>query len=135
MKKKFSTAWNASKQPRKQRKYRANAPLHTKHKFLGVHLSKELRAKHGVRSLAVITGDKVKVLRGQHSKKEGKVERIDIKETKVYITGIDTIKKDGSKSLYPINPSNLMITDLNLDDKKRIKAAAKETKKVETKVE
>ena len=61
MKKKFSTAWNASKQPRKQRKYRANAPLHTKYKFLGVHLSKELREKHGVRSMAVITGHKVKV--------------------------------------------------------------------------
>jgi len=34
MKKIFSTHWKASKQPRKQRKYRAKAPLHIKRKFL-----------------------------------------------------------------------------------------------------
>ena len=135
MKKKFSTAWNSSKQPRKQRKYRVKAPLHVKQKLLGAHLSKELREKHATRSLAVITGDKVKVLRGQFRKKEGKVERIDVKALKVYVTGIDSIKKDGSKALYPLNPSNLMITDLNLDDKKRLKnkqPAAKPAVKKET---
>jgi large subunit ribosomal protein L24 len=121
MKKTYSNSWISSKQPRKQRKYRCKAPLHVKQKFLGAHLSKELRQKHGMRSLAVVTGDKVQVMRGQFRKKEGKVERIDLKEIKVYVTGIDSIKKDGSKALYPLNPSNVMILDLNLDDKKRLK--------------
>ena len=131
MKKKFVTAWNSSKQPRKQRKYRHNAPLHVKQKLVGTHLVKELRDKHGLRSIPVITGDKVKVLRGQHRKKEGKVEKIDLKTLKVYVTGIENIKKDGSKALYPLNPTNIMITDLNLDDKKRLKQ--KTTKPVEEK--
>ena len=29
------------------------------------------------------------------------------------------MKKDGSKAFYPIYVSNLMITELNLDDKER----------------
>ena len=46
MKKKFSESWKSSKQVRKQRKYRYNAPLHIKQKFVNVHLAKELRKKY-----------------------------------------------------------------------------------------
>ena len=120
MKTKFSRTWKRSKQPRKQRKYRYNAPLHIRSKFMSAHLSKELRQKHNKRSLIVRKGDKVKVMRGQFKKKIGKIERADIKKSKVYITGIELVKKDGTKTLYPINPSNLMIIELNLEDKKRI---------------
>jgi large subunit ribosomal protein L24 len=119
MNKEFSTKWVSSTRPAKQRKYRYNAPLHIKHKFLSVHLSKELKAKYGRRNIVVIKGDKVKVLRGQYKGRENKVERVDIKSTRVYITGIDRQKKDGSKSIIPLQPSNLMITELKLDDKKR----------------
>ncbi|MBT7903548.1 50S ribosomal protein L24 [Candidatus Woesearchaeota archaeon] len=119
MKKAFSTNWISSKQPRKQRKYRYNAPLHLKKKFLGVHFSKELKTKHNTRSLPVVKGDKVKVIRGQFKGKENKVERIDVMKGKVFITGIERSKKDGSKSLYPFQPSNLLITELNLRDVKR----------------
>ena len=110
-----------SKQPRKQRRYRYTAPLHTRHKFLGAHLSKDLKTTHKSRSIPVVTGDKVKVMRGQYKGKEGKVEKIDLNLTKVFVTGIDTIKKDGSKALYPLEASNLMITELNLNDKRRMK--------------
>lgn len=122
MKTKFSKTWKRSKQPRKQRKYRYNAPLHIKTKFMSAHLSKELRQKHKKRSFSVRKGDKVKVMRGQFKKKTGKIERIDVKKSRVYITGIEFIKKDGTKTMYPINPSNLMIIELNLDDKKRSEA-------------
>ena len=43
--KEFSKSWVSSKKPGKQRKYRINAPLNIKRKFLSVHLSKELREK------------------------------------------------------------------------------------------
>lgn len=119
MKNKFSTSWKSSKRPAKQRKYRHNAPLHITQKFLSAHLSKELRTKYGRRNIVVVKGDKVKVVRGQFSGRENKVERTDHKAIKVYISGIDRTKKDGSKSTYPIHPSNLIITELNLDDKKR----------------
>ncbi|MFH1506414.1 MAG: 50S ribosomal protein L24 [archaeon] len=120
MKKAFSKSWNSSKQPRKQRKYIANAPLHIKSKFLHAHLEKELRDKHQRRSFRVITGDKVKVMRGQFRGKEGKVERVDMKKGRVYVTKVEKEKIDGSKMMYPLQPSNLLITELKLDDKKRI---------------
>ena len=75
------------------------------------------------------TGDKIKVLKGSFKKKEGKIERIDRKRNKVYITGIELVKKDGSKALQSIEPSNLMIIELNLDDKKRKVKVEKHEKK------
>lgn len=119
MKKAFSTTWNRSVQPRKQRKYRYNAPLHIKQKFMNVHLNSELRKKYLTRDIQLRKGDKVKILRGQFSKKEGKVENIDLKREKVFITSMERVKKDGTKTLVGFNPSNLMILELKLEDKKR----------------
>ena len=119
MKSKFSKNWVKSKQPRKQRKYLANAPIHIRKRFIVSTLSKELRTKYKRRNFRLRKGDKIKVLRGQHKGITGKVERINIKQKKVYIQGIENIRKDGTKSMYPIIPSNLMITELFLEDKKR----------------
>lgn len=121
MKKKFSLCWKSSKQPRKQRKYRYNAPLHIKKNFIRAHISTELRKKYGKRNIGLRKGDKIKILRGEFRKKEGKVERVDLKKTKINVTGIERIKKDGTKVLVPLEPSNLVITELNLDDRMRHK--------------
>lgn len=121
MKAKFSTAWKASSQPRKQRKYLANAPLHIKRKLLSVNLSKELRKKYGKRNIPVVKGDTVKVMRGKFNKKTGKILEVFTKRTKVTIDGIQVKKQDGSKANIKLNPSNLQIIELNLNDKKRIK--------------
>lgn len=115
----FSTAWKASTQPRKQRKYTYAAPLHLKQKDLHVHVTPELRKKYGIRNVRVRKGDKVKILRGQFAKKEGKIERVDIKRTRLFMSGAELIKKDSSKTLYPLHPSNLIILELDLGDKKR----------------
>lgn len=80
-----------------------------------------MKKKYGKRAAGIRRGDKVKIMRGQFKKKTGKIERVDLKKSRVYITGIEVIKKDGTKTLYPIHPSNLIITDLYLDDKKRVK--------------
>lgn len=139
MKSVFSKTWVRSKQPRKQRKYVANAPLHIKGKMVHAHLSKDLQKKYTKRSLRLRVGDKVKILRGTHKGEEQKIESVDIKKTRVYIEKMDLTKKDGSKTRIPFHPSNLMLTDLNLDDKKRvqklkgIKKEVVETKKTEVK--
>ena len=119
MKNKFSSSWGTSTQPRKQRKYRFNAPLHIKQKFMRAHLSKELRKKYSKRNFSLRKGDNVKIMRGQFRNKHGKIERVNLKGTFVYITGIEVAKRDGTKTLFPIHPSNLMITELNMDDKIR----------------
>jgi len=121
MKIRFSKAWKGSKQRRKQRKYRYNAPLHLRGKFLNVHLSKELRKKTGKRAVRLRKGDKVTILRGNFKKKEGKVERVDMKKSKVYVSKIENERKEGTKVLVPLDPSNLMITELVSDDKARKK--------------
>ncbi len=127
---KFSTSWNKSIQPRKQRKYTYNAPLHVKQNLMHLHLSKSLREKHGMRSLQVRVGDKVQVMRGSFSKKEGTVEKVELKNGKLFVTGIDVAKRDATKSLLSLSPSNLMITVLGKSDKKRFPSV---TKKAEVK--
>ena len=119
MKKRFSKSWKASKKPRKQRKYRANAPLSIKRKFLSAHLSKELIKKYSTRNVPLRKEDKVKIVRGQFRKKTGKVVKVLVKKSKVYIENIQNMKNDGTKTYYPIDPSNLIILELNLMDKKR----------------
>ena len=119
--KSFSTSWKASKQPRKQRKYLKKAPLHLKQKQMSAHLSKALRENHKVRSIQLRKGDGIKVMRGQFKGKTGKIERIDLKRHKLYITGIEVLKRDGSKALVALTPSNMLVDSINLDDKKRKK--------------
>ncbi|MBS3155426.1 50S ribosomal protein L24 [Candidatus Woesearchaeota archaeon] len=119
MKQRFSTKWIRSKQKRKQRKYRRNAPLHIVSKFMHVHLSKDLRKKYGRRAIRARKGDTVKILRGQFKKKSGKVVDVNLSRRKVYVENIRQIRKEGTKSPYPLEPSNLMLISLNLDDKIR----------------
>ncbi len=122
MAKKFSKAWKSSKKQAKQRKYRANAPLHVKRKFLAAHLSKELKQKYKRRSFTLRKGDNVKVMRGAFKKRSAKIAAVNLRKTKVYLEGLQRARRDGTKVNVPFNPSNLMITELNLDDKERIKA-------------
>ena len=117
---KFSTSWKASKKPTKQRNYQNNAPLHIKGKFVHAHLSDDLKKKHGKRAVRVRTGDKVKVMTGQFKGTVGSIESVNLKTTKVYVTGVEYQKKDGTKVRYPIHASNVMITELKAD-KKRFK--------------
>ena len=115
----FKITKKISKQPRKQRLARYNAELHEKGKFLAANLSKELKLKHKKRSVRVKKEDKVKIMRGNFKGKVGTVNRVDIKKERIYIEGIETIKKDGTKVPKHFKASNLKITSLNLTDKKR----------------
>jgi large subunit ribosomal protein L24 len=134
MKKEFSTTWTGSSQPRKQRKYIANAPLHRKRKLLSVNLSKDLRAKHNTRNVVIRKDDKVKIMRGKYAGKEGKVLEVLIKQLKVYIENIQTKKQDGSKVNVPLKTSNLQIIELNTEDKKRFGKIIETPKKAEKSV-
>jgi large subunit ribosomal protein L24 len=119
MKKEWSRMWVKSVQPRKQRKYRHNAPLHIMHKFLSANLAPELRDRFEKRSMPVRKGDEVEVMRGSSKGLRGTVSRIDMKKSKVYIEEIKIKKTDGSEIMRPLQPSNLKIVKLSLDDKMR----------------
>ena len=82
-------------------------------------LSGDLRKKYEKRNARVVKGDTVKVMRGQYKGTEGKVQSIFLKDEKITIDGVVVAKADGSEVPYPIHPSNVMITKLNLKDKLR----------------
>jgi large subunit ribosomal protein L24 len=113
MKIKFSTHWKGSKQPRKQRKYRANAPLHLRKKFVSVNLSKELRKKEGKRNIVARKGDKVKIFSGRFKGKTGKILEINLKRSKIIVEEMNVKKQDGSKANVKLEPSNLQIIELS----------------------
>jgi len=133
MKQKFSTHWISSTQPRKQRKFIANAPLHVRHKFLSANLSKDLRKKYAKRNLPLRKGDEVLIMRGAFKKKKAKLTSVDLKKTRVTLEGIQRTKKDGSKVNVFFHPSILQIQVLNLDDKQRV--AVLNRKQPQTKVQ
>jgi len=121
MKTLWNKNWKSSKQPRKQRKYVFNAPLHILKKLMSARLTKELKTKYGKKNVGVRKDDKVKIMSGQFKGKSGKVIEVDLKHRKVYVDGINIIKKDGNKVRVALYPSKLMIMELNMEDKMRKK--------------
>ncbi len=116
-------------QPRKQRKTLYNLPLHKRRKQITVTLSKALRTQHKRRNIPLRKGDKVKIVKGKWNKDEkgkrklieGKVIRIDYSRYKVFLEGIMLKKKNGKEVAVGISPASLVITELDLADKKRMK--------------
>ncbi len=129
--KKWSRHWKASKQPRKQRKYRYNTPIHVRKKLLSAHLSKELIKKYNRRSVPLREGDEAEIMRGKHKKKRGKVSKLSLRKLRVYIEGISQKRVAGTEIPLGFEPSNLRIVDLNLSDKKRLKTLNKTLKEDE----
>ncbi|MHB8634530.1 MAG: 50S ribosomal protein L24 [Thermoplasmatota archaeon] len=115
-------------QPRKQRLLRFTAPHHQARKQMASHLSEELLLKYNRRSVTLIKGDEVRVMRGDFAGEQGRVAAIDASKRKVVVNGVIVKKADGTEKPLPIDPSNLKIVKLNLDDKRRV-AKLEETSK------
>jgi large subunit ribosomal protein L24 len=114
----FKITWNASKQPKKQRSFKLNAPAHIRGKFLTAPLADELIAKHKVKKLRVRVGDKVKILKGQFKGHVGVVEKVNTKSSKVFVHKAEIVRKAGAKSMYPIHASNVIILEMKADKKR-----------------
>lgn len=105
-----------SAQPRKQRKFLYNAPLHKKRKWVSAHMADDLILKYRRRSLPVIRGDTVKIMRGEFKGTTGKVRKVNTKKGSIEIEGVTITKVDGKKVSRPVHASNVLITKLNLTD-------------------
>jgi len=108
-----------SKQPRKQRKARYNAPLHVRQKFMTAPLTVELQDKYGRRSFPLRKGDTVRIMRGDDKGKTGKVRSVDLKKEKIIVEGVVLARSDLTEVPRPVHPSNVVITKLDLSDKLR----------------
>ena len=98
--------------------YRAS--YQTKSKQLGSALSKDLHKKYGKRSVRVIEGDSVTILRGEFKGVDGKVAEVSTAKSSVAIEGVKKEKTKGDKFDVFIHTSNLLVTSLNTDDKWRM---------------
>ncbi len=75
--------------------------------------------KYNKRSVPVVRGDTVKVVRGNFKNHVDKVREVDLVKQVIEVEGVVTTKVDGSKVPRPIHPSNVIITKLNLTDPRR----------------
>ena len=107
--------------PRTQRKAMYEAKLHEKHALMAAHLSKELKAKLNTkaRSLPLKKGDRVKIMRGSHAGKTGKVMGVDLRTSSVFIEGIVTRKAKGAEVQIAHRPSKLLMLDGDFADNER----------------
>jgi large subunit ribosomal protein L24 len=94
-------------------------PKHRRDKMIGAVLEDGLRKQYGTRNIRVIKGDSVRVLRGEYTGVEGKVEKIDTERATFHIEGIQREKIRGGQVKVPIHSSNVMVIGLNLDDDHR----------------
>ena len=94
-------------------------PKHMTERMLRSPLSRALREKYGRRNVRVIAGDTIKVTRGEYSGIEGKVEKVNMKRGSLAIEGIQREKVRGGNVKVEINSTNVVVTDLDLDDKLR----------------
>ena len=124
----WSKSWRRSKQPRKQRKYLLNAPIHIRRKIMSVMLNKEIRELIKVRNIPIRVGDYVKILRGRFRGVEGLVIKVDAKRYRIFVENAKYTTKTGKEVYYPIHYSKVMILKLNLSDKKRIEILMRRAK-------
>ena len=109
------------------------ATFQTKSKQLGSALSKDLHKKYGKRSVRVVQGDSITILRGEFKGVDGKVAKVDTSKNSVAIEGVKKEKTKGDKFDVYIHTSNLVVTSLNTDDKWRIRKLESKENPKETK--
>ncbi|KAH7559394.1 hypothetical protein BM1_04331 [Bipolaris maydis] len=124
---------------RKSRKAHFSAPSSVRRVIMSAPLSKELREKHGVRSIPIrkdcadFSKDEITVVRGSNKGREGKVSSVYRLKYCIHVNGIVREKSNGQSVPIPIAPSKVVITKLKLDkDRETIlerKSAGREEKK------
>jgi len=107
--------------PRKMRNRQIYyATMKTASKQLSCSLSKELRKKYGKRSVRIIEGDNVKIVRGEFAGVDGKVTKISIPDRGVNVEGVKKEKLKGDKFDVYVHTTNIILTSLDTGDKWRI---------------
>lgn len=98
---------------------------HKREKLLGANVSKNLRGQYKKRSMRVIKGDTVRILRGEYAGIEGKVEKVNTERSTLSIEGVQREKIRGGNVKVQIHASNVQIISLNTDDEYRVKGTQK----------
>jgi len=97
----------------------AVSPKHVRDKNICSTLTDDLREQYRRRSIRVIKGDTVRVMRGEYTGIEGKVEKVNTTRGTLSIEGVQREKVRGGNVKVQIHSSNVRVSGLNLDDKYR----------------
>lgn len=76
---------------------------------MSASLSKDLRKKHGIRSLPIRKDDEVVVVRGKSKGQKGKVIQVQRTKYAIHIDKLTQNKANGAPYQLPIHPSNVSI--------------------------
>ena len=106
---------------RKNRLAHFSAPSHLRYKLLSAGLSKELRAKHGVKSMPIRRDDEVTIVRGGQKGQKGKVSQVYRKRWCIYVEKLTKTRVNGATIRIPIHPSDVVIEKMKMtDDRKNL---------------
>jgi large subunit ribosomal protein L24 len=94
-------------------------PKHVRDAMICSTLDDNLREQYGSRSIRVVKGDNVRVMRGEYTGVEGKVEKVNTQRGTLAIEGVQREKVRGGNVKIQIHASNVKIIGLNLEDKLR----------------
>merc|ERR1712154_364712 len=110
---KYSTSVSSSR--RKSRKAHFGAHSEARRKLMSANLTKELQARHNVRSMPIRQDDEVLVTRGMYKTREGKVTAVYRKKWVVHVERLAREKVNGASVPVGIPASSLVITKLKMD--------------------
>ncbi|EED92031.1 RL26, ribosomal protein 26 60S large ribosomal subunit [Thalassiosira pseudonana CCMP1335] len=110
---KYSTTVSSSR--RKSRKAHFASHSEARRVLMSANLSKELQARHGVRSMPIRKDDEVLVVRGMFKGREGKVTACFRKKMVVHVERITREKANGATVDVGIPASSMVITKLKMD--------------------
>lgn len=108
----MKTHLEVSSSRRKSRKAHFSAPSHIRHRIMSSTLSKDLRKKHGIRSVPIRKDDEVTVVRGTHKGHKGKVITVRRKKFAIHIDKLTKNKANGAPYQIPVHPSKVTVVKL-----------------------
>ena len=74
------------------------------------NLSNNLKKEYNTKSLRIVKGDSVKIMRGEYKGVEGKVEKLNTLKGRLSIEGVQREKIKGGQVKVQIHASNVRIT-------------------------
>jgi len=92
---------------------------HVRDAMICSSLADNLREQYARKSVRVKKGDNVRVMRGEYSGIEGKIEKVNTHRGTLAIEGVQREKVRGGNVKVQIHASNVQVIGLNLDDKLR----------------
>ena len=108
-----------TKKPGKQRRRMLTGVYHVKRKLLVAPIDKPLVKQVNRKRAPLRKGDTVKILVGDNKGKTSVVEKVNYDKGLVYLKDVKVTNSRGQEKLLPFQASNLVITDLISNDKKR----------------